>query len=110
MASSISASFTSGGSSRSAARMAEIPWGMEAVGMTMTFLSVSPAHCWAAMTIFLLLGSTITAAPADSSTARRISSVEGFMVCPPVTTRSAPSSWNRAVRPSPAQTDTMLSG
>ena len=36
--------------------MAVMPWGMVSVGTTMTSLSVSPTHCWAAMMMFLLLG------------------------------------------------------
>ena len=48
------------GASKSTFIIAVIPWGTVLVGMTTTFFSVSAAHCWAAMIIFPLLGSTNT--------------------------------------------------
>ena len=85
---------------------ADTPWGTVLVGMTMTFFSVRGMHCSAAMVMFLLLGNTNTVEAGVLLMTLRISSVEGFMVCPPVTIPSAPSSRNRASMPAPAQTVT----
>ena len=86
--------------------MAESPWGMVRVGMTITSRSVAKGTvCSAAMMIFLLLGSTNTFLAGVASTASSKSSVEGFMVCPPLTTLAQPRSRNRLFRPSPAATE-----
>ena len=85
--------------------MAVMPCGTVAVGMTTICFSVRPAHCSAAIMIFLLLGRMKTVSAGIFSTPSRMLSVEGFMVCPPDTTPSAPRSQNRAASPSPAQTD-----
>ena len=86
--------------------MAERPWGMVFVGRTMTSRSSARGMvCWAARSIFLLLGSTNTFFAGVAKTALKISSVLGFMVCPPLTTTAQPSSKNRLLSPSPAATD-----
>ena len=77
------------------------------MGMTMTFFSLRGMHCSAAMMMFLLLGNTNTVEAGVRLISFRISSVEGFMVWPPVTMPSAPSSRNRSSMPLPAQTVTM---
>ena len=110
MAPFMASAASAGEAAGSRASMAEMPWGTVVLGTTITSRSVRPTHCWAAMMIFLLLGSTITDLPPVASTARRMSSVEGFMVWPPETISSAPSSRNRLASPSPAQTETMPRG
>ena len=72
--------FWASGSSGSTDIMAEMPWGTVAVGTTMTSFSDRPTHCWAAMTMFLLLGRTNTTSLGVWSISRRMASVEGFMV------------------------------
>ena len=91
-------------SSGSTAIMAEIPWGTVLVGTTMTSFSVRPTHCWAAMMMFLLLGSTNTTWLGVRFTSCKMAWVEGFMVWPPDTMRSTPRSRKVAARPSPAHT------
>ena len=86
--------------------MADSPWGINREGSTITLRSASLMVCSAAMMMFLLLGSTKTVLAGVACTALRISSVEGFMVCPPLTTFSTPRSWKRALMPSPAATAT----
>ena len=83
--------------------MAVMPWGTVLLGMTTTFFSVRPWHCWAAMMMLPLLGRTNTVSAGTWSMPARMLSVEGFMVCPPETTASQPRSRNTAARPSPAQ-------
>ena len=102
----ISASMTSSALAGSNESIAVMPCGTVLVGMTMTFLSDSGMHCWAAMMMFLLFGSTNTTSAGVLLTSVRMSSVEGFMVWPPVTTRSTPSSRKRFAMPSPADTAT----
>ena len=84
--------------------MAVMPWGTVLVGITTTCFSVRAAHCWAAIIMLPLLGRTNTVSAGILFTPSRILSVEGFMVCPPDTTPSAPRSRNTAARPSPAHT------
>ena len=84
--------------------MAVMPWGTVAVGTTMTCFSVSPAHCWAAIMMFLLLGRMNTTSLGVRFTSCKMASVEGFMVCPPETMRSTPRSRKAVARPSPAHT------
>ena len=74
--------------------------------MTRTVFSVSGMHCSAAMMMFLLFGNTNTVEAGVLFTSRRMSSVEGFIVWPPVTIRSAPSERKRSAMPSPAHTAT----
>ena len=69
-----------------------MPCGTVLVGMTTTFFSVSGTHCSAAMMMFLLLGNTNTVEAGVRFISLRMSFVEGFMVWPPVTIASAPSS------------------
>ena len=84
-----------------------MPWGIVLVGSTTTCLpSTRRTHCSAAMMMFLLLGRTKTTSAGVASISRRMSSVEGFMVWPPLMTPSAPRSRNTAARPSPAATAT----
>ena len=84
--------------------MAVMPWGTVAVGMTTTCFSVRPWHCWAAMMMFLLLGSTNTTSLGVRFTSARMASVEGFMVWPPDTMVSTPRARKVSAMPSPAQT------
>ena len=56
--------------------------------------------------MFLLLGSTNTVLAGTLCTALTMSSVEGFMVWPPLTTAFTPRSVNTDFRPSPAATAT----
>ena len=86
--------------------MALMPWGTVLVGMTTTFFSVRGMHCSAAIWMFLLFGNTKTVSAGVRLTSLSMSSVEGFMVWPPVTMRSTPSSRNSSAMPSPAQTAT----
>ena len=92
------------------ASIADTPCGTVVVGTTMTFRSCSAASgtaCCAAMMMFLLFGSTKTVEAGVRAMARRMSSVEGFIVCPPVTTASQPRSLrNRDSMPAPALTVT----
>ncbi len=93
--------------SGSSTSMAEMPWGTVRVGTTTTSLpSMSPTHCWAAMMMFLLLGSTNTTSAGVRAISRQISSVEGFMVWPPEITPSTPRSLNTPAMPAPALTAT----
>ena len=92
------------GASKSTFIMAVMPWGTVLVGITTTCFSVRAAHCWAAIIMLPLLGRTNTVSAGILFTPSRILSVEGFMVCPPDTTPSAPRSRNTAARPSPAHT------
>ena len=92
-------------SSGSTLIMAVTPWGMVSVGTTTTSLEVRPTHCWAAMMMFLLLGSTKTTSAGTFSISLRMLSVEGFMVCPPEMMPSTPRSRKTSASPSPAQTE-----
>ena len=83
-----------------------MPWGTVFVGMTTTCFSVRGMHCSAAMIMFLLFGRTKTVEAGVRLISWRISSVEGFIVWPPVTTPSAPSSRKSSSIPLPAQTAT----
>ena len=56
-------------------------------------------HCWAAIMMFLLLGSTNTVSAGVALITWSRSSVEGFIVCPPDTIPSTPRSRNTASRP-----------
>ena len=67
-----------------------MPCGMVRVGSTTTVRSASFWACSAAIIMFLLLGSTNTVLAGTLCTAARISAVAGFIVCPPLTTASAP--------------------
>ena len=110
MASFMSAAMSSAVEPSSSESRAVMPCGTVLVGTTTTFFFVIGAHCSAAMIMFLLLGSTNTVSAGVRSTARRMSSVEGFMVCPPVTMLSAPSSRKSSAMPAPAQTATAPKG
>ena len=72
--------------------------------MTTTFFSVRPMHCCAAIMMFLLFGRTKTVRAGTFLISLRMLSVEGFMVCPPLMTPSAPRSVKTLASPSPAQT------
>ena len=87
-----------------------MPCGTVFVGITMTRFSVIGTHCSAAIIMFLLFGRTKTVSAGVRFTARRMSSVDGFIVWPPVTILSAPSSRNSSAMPSPAQTATAPKG
>ena len=63
-------------------------------------------HCSAAMMMFLLFGNTNTVSAGVRFISLRMSSVEGFIVCPPVTMRSTPSSRKSSAMPAPAHTAT----
>ena len=76
------------------------------VAMTATCLSVSASTCFATATMFLLLGSTITASAAHASTASRICAVDGFIDWPPATTCCTPRLVSRRRMPSPTPTAT----
>ena len=86
--------------------IAVMPWGMVRVESTTIVRSAMPWACSAAIMMFLLLGSTNTVLAGTLCTAATISAVEGFIVCPPDTTASAPRSVKMALRPSPAATAT----
>ena len=86
--------------------IAVMPWGMVRVESTTIVRSAMPWACSAAIMMFLLLGSTNTVLAGVAIMAFKISSVDGFMVCPPLTTVSAPMSVNSSFSPSPAHTAT----
>ena len=67
---------------------ADNPWGIVFVGITITFTSSSKivAVCCAVITILELFGRIITFFAFTSLTAWTISSADGFIVCPPLTT------------------------
>ena len=92
--------------SGSKAIIALIPCGIERVWSTQTFLSASFTACSAAIMMFLLFGSTNTVSAGQLIIAFRMSSVEGFIVCPPRTMQSTPMSVNIASIPLPAATAT----
>ena len=98
--------FSSGFRSGSKFSMAVMPWGTVRVGSTMTLRSASFCACSDAMMMFLLLGRTSTVLAGTLWMAARMSSVEGFIVWPPLTTASTPRSLKTAFRPSPAATAT----
>ena len=84
--------------------IAVIPCGTVFVGITISFLpSTSSAACSAARIMFLLFGRTKTVSALMRSAAFKISSVLGFMVCPPSITSSTPSSLKISESPSPAE-------
>ena len=85
---------------------AVMPCGTVLVGMTTTRFSVSGMHCSAAMMMFLLFGNTNTVSAGVRFISVRMSSVEGFIVWPPVTILSAPSSRKSSAMPTPAHTAT----
>ena len=84
-----------------------MPCGIVFVGSTLTSLSfaIGPA-CSAAIIMFLLLGNTYTTFAGVFSIALKISSVDGFIVCPPLTIVSAPMSLKSSSSPLPAHTAT----
>ena len=102
----ISTLFVLKSASGSNASIADIPCGIVLVCNTQTFLSASLTACSAAIIIFLLFGRTNTISAGQALIAARMSSVEGFIVWPPLTTQSTPMSENTASRPSPAATAT----
>ena len=87
-ASSISAILSSKDASGLYITHADKPCGIVFVGITITFTSSSKivAVCWAVITILELFGKMITFLAFTSLTAATISSVDGFIVCPPLTT------------------------
>ena len=87
-ASSISAILSSNETSGLYITHADNPWGIVFVGITITLTSPSKivAVCWAVITILELFGKIITFLAFTSLTAATISSVDGFIVCPPLTT------------------------
>ena len=75
---------SSSGSSGMKQDMAVMPSGMFVVGRTSTFLDLqSFCACCAARIMFLLLGRMTMAFAGTDSMASSMSSVLGFMVCPP---------------------------
>ena len=90
--------------------IAVMPCGTVLVGTTTTSRVASSLAACAAMMMFLLLGRTNTTSAGVCSMAFKISSVEGFMVCPPSMMPSAPRSRNTPARPAPAHTATKPNG
>ena len=81
--------------------------GTERVGMTPAGREHTSAACCADIWMFLLLGRMRIFSAETPSHAFRISAVEGFIVCPPLTTRSTPRLARISLIPSPAATVTM---
>ena len=97
--------FSSGPRSGIKLTNAVIPWGTVLEGMTIMFLSsVKSLACCAAMIMFLLLGRMKMFSAFTRSMAFSISSVLGFMVCPPSIRQSAPIPLKISLRPSPLDT------
>ena len=91
---------------KSKANRAAMPCGRLREGTTRTLFLLSSATCWAVMITLPLLGSSRTSLEGTDSTAARMSSVDGFIDCPPPTTESTPRLSRIRRNPSPLATAT----
>ena len=104
MASFILSRISSALMSSSKVIIAVIASGIFLVSTTWIFLSLRSIVCLAAMMMFLLLGKMNISSALILSMASIKSSVDGFIVWPPVTTSSTFRSLNIFVKPSPELT------
>src|SRR5699024_3257572 len=81
------------------------PCGIEVEGITITSFSVNSCACFAANIIFLLLGNIKVVRAFVSSIDCNMSSVLGFIVCPPAITVVAPMLFSISRIPSPRATE-----
>jgi len=87
-----------------------IPCGIDFVGITTVGCSTRVCACSAANIILLLFGRIIIFSAFNSLMAFTISSVLGFIVCPPLITTSTPRLLKISIIPSPIATATMPYG
>ena len=106
VASAISAKFSSALASGSYTMSAASASGIDLVSTTRTSFVVNALSCSATGMMFLLLGNTMTCCAFTCSTASSNSAVDGFRVCPPVTTPCTPSCAKSSSRPLPLHTAT----